>query len=613
MIFNNDNHAVSPGYRSIANGLTRRLERILAWISVIVCGAQLGTAEAAVAVSDNFDRPNGSLGTNWGSIPESQCDVVIVNDQAGADQVYAECFAYWQANTFSDNQYSQATIPQIDSFLDACVNVRSDSSDRFYVGEVTGPNAYDLLARWDGNWYVLASGSAATWQDGDTLRLEVTGSADPIKLTLYRNGSPVLTTYVGASAGTPYVRTGGNPGLGFGSQNGGNLTLDNWEGGDLDSMRLVITGSGTQGAGGSQNLTITAEDANGNTVTNYTGSKSLTFSGAHSSVNPVTAPTVTDTNGMPIPFGSPTVINFSNGVATVSGGKNGAMTLYKAETAIISASDGPSFSYAGFEANYLSTDVYGVESYLMNSAYNASGDHVLRVLRPNNPVSGVAHNFLYVLPVEPEGSSNFGDGLTTLRELNAHNQYNVTLIAPSFPIDPWYADHATNSNYKFESFMCLELQPWVTAILASTGYEQHWLLGFSKSGFGGIDLLLKHPDLFTLGAFWDFPATGFTMFDQFGSSSAANYGTDANFQANYRLTPAFVQTYEQPFLIDNRIWISGYQAYQQDLTDFDALLTATGIAHTLATPVLRVHSWDSGWVPLAVGGLYQNSLNLGKK
>jgi hypothetical protein len=274
---------------------------------------------------------------------------------------------------------------------------------------------------------------------------------------------------------------------------------------------------------------------------------------------------------------------------------------------------GGNLTNAGFEAHYLSTDVYGVESYHMISAYNGYGLHVLRVLRPNNPAPGVAHNVLYVLPVEPEGSYNFGDGLTTLRELNAHNQYNITLIAPSFPIDPWYADHATNPNYKCESFMCLELQPWVAANLASTGSEQHWLLGFSKSGFGGIDLLLKHPDRFTLGAFWDFPATGFTVFDQFGSSSAANYGTDANFQANYRLTPAFVQAYKQPFLIDNRIWISGYRAYQQDLTDFDALLTATGIAHTLATPVLRAHTWDSGWVPQAVGGLYQNSLNLSKK
>ena len=265
-----------------------------------------------------------------------------------------------------------------------------------------------------------------------------------------------------------------------------------------------------------------------------------------------------------------------------------------------------------FEVHYISTDGNGVESYDVFSVDNAYGPHELRVLRPNSPGSGVAHNFLYVLPVEPEGGTFSGDGLTTLQELNAHNQYNVTLVAPSFPIDPWYADHPTDPNIKYESFMSLELQPWVTANLASTGSEQHWLLGFSKSGFGGIDLLLKNPSLFTLGAFWDFPAQGFTAFDQFGSSSASNYGTDANFQANYRLTNAFLDAHKTPFLTSNRIFISGYVLYQTEVAGLDAVLTSKGMLHTYPTPVLGSgHTWDGGWVPQAVSGLYQNSIHLG--
>ena len=123
---------------------------------------------------------------------------------------------------------------------------------------------------------------------------------------------------------------------------------------------------------------------------------------------------------------------------------------------------------AGFAAYYLSTDSDGIELYHMISAYNGYGPHVLRVLRPDHPAPGVAHNFLYVLPVEPEGGTLYGDGFTTVRGLNAHNQYNVTLIAPSFPTDPWYADHPADPNIKYESFMSLELQPWVTANLTSS-------------------------------------------------------------------------------------------------------------------------------------------------
>ena len=49
--------------------------------------------------------------------------------------------------------------------------------------------------------------------------------------------------------------------------------------------------------------------------------------------------------------------------------------------------------------------------------------------------------------------------------------------------------------------------PWVRQNLASgTAHEQNWLIGFSKAGTGATDLLLRHPDIFTLAAAWDFPA-----------------------------------------------------------------------------------------------------------
>jgi hypothetical protein len=91
-------------------------------------------------------------------------------------------------------------------------------------------------------------------------------------------------------------------------------------------------------AGVADNLTITAKDASNNTITSYTGSHNLTFSGASSIGS--NNPTVTNSSGTAIAFGSSTAINFVNGVSTVSSGSNGAMTLYKAETASIVVSDG---------------------------------------------------------------------------------------------------------------------------------------------------------------------------------------------------------------------------------------------------------------------------------
>lgn len=104
------------------------------------------------------------------------------------------------------------------------------------------------------------------------------------------------------------------------------------------AAKLVIGGSATQTAGISQSLTITAQDSFGNTATTYAGAKSLTFGGAASAPNS-TMPTVTNSSGVQINFGSVTSINFSSGVATASGGSNGAMTLVKAETATVAVTD----------------------------------------------------------------------------------------------------------------------------------------------------------------------------------------------------------------------------------------------------------------------------------
>jgi hypothetical protein len=106
------------------------------------------------------------------------------------------------------------------------------------------------------------------------------------------------------------------------------------------ATRLKVTGSGTQTAGVSQNLTLTALDAYGNTDLTYTGDQALTFSGANDSPSPATTPTASDKTGAATDFGVATTITFTNGTVTAAGGNNGAMLLYKAESANISVTDG---------------------------------------------------------------------------------------------------------------------------------------------------------------------------------------------------------------------------------------------------------------------------------
>ena len=131
--------------------------------------------------------------------------------------------------------------------------------------------------------------------------------------------------------------------------------------------------------------------------------------------------------------------------------------------------------------------------------------------------------------------------------------------------------------------MTNELVPWVEANLSTTGIEQNWLIGFSKSGIGGQDLILKHPNLFALAATWDFPAD-MSSYDQYAPDSTQNYGSEGNFAANYQLTSPFVAARAAPFQTENRIEIGGYSLFRPDMSDYDALLTSLGVAHTTAPP-----------------------------
>jgi len=92
-------------------------------------------------------------------------------------------------------------------------------------------------------------------------------------------------------------------------------------------------------AGTANNLTITVSDTYGNPLSTYTGSHDLTFSGASASPGGNT-PTVSDSSGTAVAFGSPTAIEFVAGVASVSEASNGVMTLYKPGSNSLKVSDG---------------------------------------------------------------------------------------------------------------------------------------------------------------------------------------------------------------------------------------------------------------------------------
>ena len=160
-----------------------------------------------------------------------------------------------------------------------------------------------------------SSGTAINF--GSATATTFTSGGATVTVTLYDAQTTQLTVTQGSVTGTSTAFT-------VGATTAASLSL------------AAATTTPTAGAG--DNLTITAHDTYGNIATGYTNSKNLTFSGAHAQGG--NNPTVSNSSGSAINFGSTTAITFSSGVSTVSGSVNGVMTLYKAETVNITVTDG---------------------------------------------------------------------------------------------------------------------------------------------------------------------------------------------------------------------------------------------------------------------------------
>jgi hypothetical protein len=105
-------------------------------------------------------------------------------------------------------------------------------------------------------------------------------------------------------------------------------------------VKFTITGSNASPAtGAGVNLTLTAKDSAGATVTTYTGSHNFIFAGAESS-SEGKAPTAVNAAGTAVALGNATALTFTSGVATAASSKNGYLQIYKPGQAQITATEG---------------------------------------------------------------------------------------------------------------------------------------------------------------------------------------------------------------------------------------------------------------------------------
>ena len=317
----------------------------------------------------------------------------------------------------------------------------------------------------------------------------------------------------------------------------GQATADNWVGADATggSSPTYAVGGSVSGLSG----TVVLQDNGGDDLSvSANGPFSFATKLAVGAAYAVTVKTNPSGQSCSVANGSGTIgsADVSNVAVTCSTGNN------------------------GFNATYRSTDANGVASYDVTSTDNGPGTQTLRVLAPTHPSAGVPHSFLYVLPVEAGLGTVYGDGIATLEALDAQNQYNLTIVEPSFGIEPWYADNPNDFEPPLRDVHDQRPRTVGDAEPVDDRPRAELADRFLEVGHRRTGSDSQAPRRLHVAASWDFPAD-MSSYSQFGGS-ANEYGTDANFQANYRLTPIFLEGHKLPFIGSNRIWIGGYQAFQ---------------------------------------------------
>jgi hypothetical protein len=186
---------------------------------------------ATEIATDNFNRADNSsvgmnLGANWtGSVPQD--DLGINTNQAYQTANTDDNAAFWSANTFHTDHYSQATLSTVTNPGNIGLVVRATTTDNVLGQNVAGTG--DMAVYWyNGGSYTQIGSTYTTsgFSNGDVAKLDADGGT----FTLYQNGNARVT---GSNTSAPII---GSPGILLTTAG---ERLDDWSGGNLYDMGII--------------------------------------------------------------------------------------------------------------------------------------------------------------------------------------------------------------------------------------------------------------------------------------------------------------------------------------------------------------------------------------
>jgi hypothetical protein len=167
----------------------------------------LASVGAPATVTDNFNRADGGLGSNWVSSP-SWPGLEIVSNRYQWTIGGTWNGAYWNpsVNTFANDQFAEATVT---GHHIGIVIRHQAASTSCYLASIQGGNNVDLW-RIDSGGFTGLGGQSVAATDGHVLRIEAVGSTIIVKLdgatvitvsdATYASGQPGIASYTNTPA-----------------------------------------------------------------------------------------------------------------------------------------------------------------------------------------------------------------------------------------------------------------------------------------------------------------------------------------------------------------------------------------------------------------------------
>lgn len=201
---------------------------------------------------------------------------------------------------------------------------------------------------------------------------------------------------------------------------------------------------------------------------------------------------------------------------------------------------------------------------------------------------------VFVLPVEASKTQyTYGVGIEECQQLISRNRVvqNVVFIQPDYTRVPWYGNHISNEEVRQLDYTRELITNTKAEYEASGKKVRVFLLGFSKSGWGSMHILLEYPRLIEGILIWDAPLST-RWNEKWGMQQV--FGNEENFMENHYLLRASDRKYEA--LKNKTIVIGGYDYFESSSTRFLTQLEENGIPYFHDNTLKYPHKWDSRWI-----------------